>query len=200
MVGRHIVPQRASITRAQRAERVGHRACVLWFTGLSGAGKSTLANSVEQRLFESGCQTFVLDGDNFRHGLCSDLGFDDKDRDENIRRAGEVAKLFVDAGAIVLAAFISPFRSHRESVRRILQEGEFLEIHCAAGIEICEERDTKGLYKKAKRGEIARFTGVSSPYEVPENPELKVETGNEPVEASVRKILRLLEARSIARL
>ena len=157
----------ASVDRNARAEQRGHRSAILWFTGLSGAGKSTLANAVNQALFERGLATYVLDGDNIRHGLCKDLGFSDADREENIRRIGEVAKLFLDSGVIVLTAFVSPFRADRDKARALVEDGDFLEIFCSADLSVCEERDTKGLYAKARAGEIKEFTGISSPYEAP---------------------------------
>ena len=149
----------ASVDRNARAEQRGHRSAILWFTGLSGAGKSTLANAVNQALFQRGLSTYVLDGDNIRHGLCKDLGFSDADREENIRRIGEVAKLFLDSGVIVLTAFVSPFRADRDKARALVEDGDFLEIFCSADLSVCEERDTKGLYAKARAGEIKEFTG-----------------------------------------
>lgn len=176
MMAENIVWQDTAITRDAREKRNGHRAVTLWFTGLSGSGKSTLSSAVEQRLFELGCNTFVFDGDNVRHGLCKDLGFSDADRTENIRRIGEVARLANMAGVIALTAFISPFRKDRDMVRASLPQGDFIEIQVKCSVEKCEERDVKGLYKKARAGQIADFTGISSPYEVPENPELVVDT------------------------
>ncbi len=193
----NVVWHHATVTRERRQEQNGHKSCVLWFTGLSGAGKSTLAHAVEEVLYERGCRTFVLDGDNVRHGLCGDLGFSIEDRKENIRRVGEVAKLFTEAGIIVLTAFISPLRSDREAVRNILPHGDFLEVYCAASLEVCESRDVKGLYKKARAGEIPEFTGISSPYEAPPSPELVVETGALSLEESVDKVLDLLTGRGI---
>ena len=170
---------------------------MLWFTGLSGAGKSTIAHAVEEKLYAAGCRTFVLDGDNVRHGLCGDLGFSPEDRVENIRRVGEVAKLFVEAGVIVLTAFISPFRLDRARVRNILQHGDFFEIYCDAPIEICEQRDVKGLYKKARAGLVVDFTGVSSPYEVPVNPELTLMTGAMELNQCVDQVMQLLQRRGV---
>ena len=175
---KNIVWHHATVTRARREAQNGHRGAIIWFTGLSGSGKSTLAHAVEETLHQQGCRTFVLDGDNVRHGLCGDLGFSAKDRVENIRRIGEMAKLFMEAGVIVLTAFISPFRADRERVRGMVEHGDFIEIYCDAPIEVCESRDVKGMYKKARAGQIAEFTGISSPYEAPENPELTVNTGN----------------------
>ncbi|WP_115121220.1 adenylyl-sulfate kinase [Synechococcus sp. UW105] len=182
----------ASVDRAARAEQRGHRSTILWFTGLSGAGKSTLANAVNQALFERGLATYVLDGDNVRHGLCKDLGFSDADREENIRRIGEVAKLFLDAGVIVLTAFVSPFRADRDKARALVENGDFIEIFCSADLSVCEQRDTKGLYAKARAGEIKEFTGISSPYEAPERPELSVDTGASDLEACVNQVVRTL--------
>jgi adenylylsulfate kinase len=182
----------ASITRGDRAQQRGHRSAILWFTGLSGAGKSTLANAVNAALFERGLACYVLDGDNVRHGLCKDLGFSDGDREENIRRIGEVAKLFLDAGVVVLTAFVSPFQADRQRARDLVDPGDFIEIHCAADLAVCEERDTKGLYAKARAGEIKEFTGISSPYEAPESPELRVDTGSQSLEQSVCQVLEHL--------
>ena len=179
----------ATVTRARRESQNGHRGAIVWFTGLSGSGKSTLAHAVEETLHRQGCRTFVLDGDNVRHGLCSDLGFSSKDRVENIRRIGEMAKLFMEAGVIVLTAFISPFRTDRERVRGMVQHGDFIEIFCNAPIEICEARDVKGIYKKARAGQIAEFTGISSPYEAPENPELSVDTGRTELDKCVQQVI-----------
>ncbi|MBI5625823.1 MAG: adenylyl-sulfate kinase [Nitrosomonadales bacterium] len=187
----------ATVTRARRESQNGHRGAIIWFTGLSGAGKSTLAHAVEEELHQRGCRTFVLDGDNVRHGLCGDLGFSAKDRVENIRRIGEVAKLFMEAGVIVLTAFISPFRSDRERVRGMVEHGDFIEIFCDSPIEICESRDVKGIYKKARAGQIAEFTGISSPYEAPENPELKVNTGAEELETCVQQVIDEIKQRGI---
>jgi adenylylsulfate kinase len=152
----------ATVTRARRETQNGHRGAIVWFTGLSGSGKSTLAHAVEETLHQQGCRTFVLDGDNVRHGLCGDLGFSAQDRQENIRRIGEMAKLFMEAGVIVLTAFSSPYRTDREPVRGMVEHGDFIEIYCKAPIEICEARDVKGMYKKACAGKIAEFTGISS--------------------------------------
>lgn len=193
----NVVWHSATITREKRQELNDHRSAVLWFTGLSGSGKSTLAHAVEDELYKRQCRTFVLDGDNVRHGLCGDLGFSLEDRKENIRRVGEVAKLFTEAGVIVLTAFISPLREDRERVRNILPHGDFIEIYCAASLEVCEGRDVKGLYKKARAGQIPEFTGITSPYEEPVNPELAVNTGGDPLEVSLAHVMRLLEEREI---
>ena len=188
----NIVWHQASVDRNARSQQRGHRSAILWFTGLSGAGKSTLANAVNIALFERGLSVYVLDGDNVRHGLCKDLGFSDSDREENIRRIGEVAKLFLDAGVIVLTAFVSPFRADRDKARGLVIAGDFIEIHCAADLSVCEERDTKGLYAKARAGEIKEFTGISSPYEAPEHPELSINTGDVSLESCVDQVIHYL--------
>ena len=185
----------ATVTRARREQLHGHRGAVLWFTGLSGSGKSTLAHAVEETLYQQGCRTFVLDGDNVRHGLCGELGFSTQDRQENIRRIGEVAKLFMEAGIIVLTAFISPYRDDRERVRGMVEHGDFIEIFCDSSIEVCETRDVKGLYKKARTGEIPEFTGISSPYEIPENPELNINTGTVALENCVQQVIQEIRQR-----
>ncbi len=171
----NVVWHNATVTRARRETQNGHRGGLFWFTGLSGAGKSTLAHTVEEKLHQQGYRTFVLDGDNVRHGLCADLGFSEDDRKENIRRIGHMAMLYVEAGIIVLTAFISPFRADRDNVRKIAG-ADFHEIYCRCSLEVCEERDVKGLYKRARAGEIAEFTGISSPYEEPEFADLTVDT------------------------
>ena len=186
---RNIVWHHATVTRARREAQNGHRGAIVWFTGLSGSGKSTLAHAVEEILHQQGCHTFVLDGDNVRHGLCGDLGFSAQDRQENIRRIGEIAKLFMEAGIIVLTAFISPYRADRERVRGMVEHGDFIEIYCNASIEVCEDRDIKGIYKKARTGQIAEFTGISSPYEAPENPELVLNTGGSGLDDCVRQVI-----------
>ncbi|MGE0190246.1 MAG: adenylyl-sulfate kinase, partial [Steroidobacteraceae bacterium] len=173
------------------------KSAILWFTGLSGSGKSTLAHAVEEKLHEQKCRTFVLDGDNIRHGLCGDLGFSDEDRVENIRRIGEVSKLFIEAGVIAMTAFISPFRADRERVRGLVMHGDFIEIYCKASLEVCEQRDVKGLYKKARAGEIKAFTGISSPYEAPDKPEIIVETGADSLDKCADQVLDLLRERGI---
>lgn len=189
----------AVINRERRQQQHRHRSALLWFTGLSSAGKSTLAHAVEEQLYVQGVSTYVLDGDNVRHGLCGDLGFSREDRSENIRRIGEAGKLFVDAGIVVLAAFISPFRADRERVRGLLMHGDFLEIYCKCPVELCEERDVKGLYRRARAGEVKEFTGVSSPYEEPLAPELVVDTARLDLAGSVDVVLALLRERGIAR-
>lgn len=193
----NVVWHHATVTRARREQQNGHRGAIIWFTGLSGAGKSTLAHAVEEELHQRGCRTFVLDGDNVRHGLCGDLGFSGKERVENIRRIGEVAKLFMEAGVIVLTAFISPFRAERERVRGMVGHGDFIEIFCDSSIEICERRDTKGMYKKARAGQIPEFTGISSPYESPEDPELIVNTGIAELDACVLQVVGEIAQRGI---
>lgn len=180
----------SSITKYQRAKLKNQKPCVLWLTGLSGSGKSTLANALEKRLFEQGFHTYFLDGDNIRHGLNKDLGFDEISRVENIRRIGEVCKLFVDAGIIVIGAFISPFKKEREMVRELFEKGEFVEIFVDTPLEICEKRDPKGLYKKARSGEIKNFTGIDSPYEAPEDPEIHIVS--EDLEGNVGMIMGIL--------
>lgn len=193
----NIFRQQGLVNQVDRQQQAGHKSVILWFTGLSGAGKSTLAHAVEKALFEMGCRTFVFDGDNVRHGLCSDLGFSAHDRQENIRRIGEMSKLFLEAGVIALTAFISPFQSDREHVRSLVKEDEFIEIYCKANLSVCEQRDVKGLYAKARRGEIKDFTGISSPYEPPHNPELILDTGVESLEVCVNKVLAYLKVRSV---
>lgn len=191
----NVVWHRATVSREDREERNAHKALVLWFTGLSASGKSTLAHALEDRLHKMGCHTFVLDGDNVRHGLCSDLGFSLEDREENLRRIGEVAKLMLETGVMVLTAFISPMRKDRERVRSLFPHGDFLEIYCDASLEVCESRDPKGLYKRARAGEIPEFTGISSPYESPVNPELRTDTGHESVEQNVDQVIAMLRQR-----
>jgi adenylylsulfate kinase len=186
----------ADITREYRQEQNGHKSCVLWFTGLSGSGKSTLAHAVENALYEMGCRTYVLDGDNIRHGLNKDLGFSPEDREENIRRIGEVAHLFVEAGVIALTAFISPYRADRDKAREIAGDA-FIEVYVYADLAICEERDPKGLYKKARAGEIPEFTGISAPYEEPESAEIVVDTGVESLEESAKKVIAYLQEKGI---
>jgi adenylylsulfate kinase len=193
----NVVWHHATVTRERREALNRHKAAVLWFTGLSGAGKSTLAHAVEEHLHQAGCRTFVFDGDNVRHGLCSDLGFSAEDRTENLRRVGEMVKLFLEAGVVSLTAFISPFTEDRERVRTLVPHGDFVEIFCRCPIEVCEQRDVKGLYRRARAGEIPEFTGISSPYEEPLNPELVVDTAGRPLEACVTQVLELLRARGV---
>ena len=187
----------ATVTRARREELNNHKSVILWFTGLSGAGKSTLAHAVEEKLYQLQCRTYVLDGDNVRHGLCGDLGFTDTDRHENIRRIGEIAKLMLEAGVISLTAFISPFEKERQLARKLVPHGDFLEIYCYCELGICEQRDVKGLYKKARSGEIKHFTGISSPYEAPKKPEIKINTGQDSLEDCVDQVIDLLRDRGI---
>ena len=194
---RDTVWHNATITRADREKLHQHKSIILWFTGLSGSGKSTLAHAVEDYLYKIGISTFVLDGDNVRHGLCSDLGFNNLDRVENIRRIGELAKLMTEAGVITLTAFISPFKSDRNSARKLVPHGDFLEIYCKCPIETCETRDVKGLYKKARAGQIPFFTGIESPYEAPEHPELVVNTQEQSLEESVQSVVSLLRQRGV---
>ncbi len=200
MSGKNLVWHQATVTREARQTQNGHKSAIVWFTGLSGSGKSTLAHAVEERLHKMGCRTFVLDGDNVRHGLCSDLSFSNKDRVENIRRVGETAKLFLESGVIVLTAFISPFRSDRERVRNLVLHGDFMEVYCKCSLEICESRDVKGMYKKAREGKILEFTGISSPYEDPYNPELVVETGELSIYESASMVMALLAQRGVINL
>ena len=186
----------ATVTRERRERQGGHGAAVLWFTGLSGAGKSTIAHATEELLHQLGCRTYVLDGDNVRHGLCGDLGFSLDDRHENIRRIGEMSKLFADAGVIILTAFISPMHADRERVRRLVGT-DFIEIYCRCPVEVCEGRDVKGLYKKARAGEIKDFTGVSAPYEEPDNSELIIDSSRMTIEDSVAAVMMFLRGRGV---
>ena len=181
------------VDREDREKAHGHKGAVIWFTGLSASGKSTIAHIVEKQLHERGCSTYVLDGDNVRHGLCADLTFCPEDRGENIRRIGEMVKLFVDAGIIVLTAFISPYRQDRQQVRSLLSDGQFLEIHVDCPPEICATRDQKGIYQKAQAGIIKEFTGISAPYEPPENPELVIQSHEEDAKAAAKKVVELIE-------
>ena len=196
-VSRHLTWHQAMVGKEQRIKLNGHRPALLWLTGLSGAGKSTIAQHLDARLFVLGLHSYVLDGDNIRHGLNNDLGFSAADRRENIRRVGEVAKLFVDAGFIVSAAFISPFRADRDAVRKLFEPGEFFEILVKCSLEKCRARDPKGLYQQAINGELAEFTGISSPYELPTTPELTLDTEALSAEQAVEKIFELLIARKI---
>lgn len=186
-----------NITRQQRQEKNKYKSFVLWFTGLSGSGKSTLANALEKKLFDMGYNTIVLDGDNVRHGLCSDLGFSKEDRRENLRRVSEVTKLFIEAGTIVLAAFISPCRTDREHVRNRLPHGDFYEIYCQCDVKVCEERDPKGLYARARKGDIANFTGVSAPYDEPIKPDMIINTNRLSVEDEVKLIITNLNSKKL---
>jgi adenylylsulfate kinase len=193
----NVVYHRATVSRSRREKQNRHKSAIIWFTGLSGSGKSTLAHAVEEELHQAGCRTFVFDGDNVRHGLCANLGFSEEDRHENIRRIGEMAKLFIEAGVIALTAFISPFKSDRERVRALVSENDFIEIYCDSPLAVCEERDVKGLYKKARSGEIKNYTGISAPYEKPEHPDLILDTAGKSIEDNVEKVLDLLEERHI---
>jgi bifunctional enzyme CysN/CysC len=186
-----------SVDKAARAAVNGQKPCVLWFTGLSGAGKSTVADLVEQQLHALGKRTMILDGDNVRHGLNRDLGFSDADRIENIRRVGEVARLMVDAGLITLVSFISPFRSERQMVRELMEPGEFFEIFVDASLEVCEARDPKGLYRKARAGQLPNFTGIGSRYEPPSAPELRLPAGEAPPDVLAEQVMALLQARGM---
>lgn len=188
-----IIPHSHTITKNDRVVKNGHKPKVLWFTGLSGSGKSTLASTLEVHLHNQGFNTYILDGDNIRSGLNNDLDFSDRSRQENIRRISEVAKLFVDAGVIVLTAFISPFRSDRKSARDLVGVENFIEIHVDCPLEICEERDVKGLYKKARAGEIRHFTGISSPFEEPENPDIRVNTADSKLEKCLSELIEKIE-------
>jgi len=187
----------ATVTRERRNQLNSHKSVVIWFTGLSGSGKSTLAHSVEEELHNLDCRTFVLDGDNVRHGLSSNLTFSDDDRKENIRRIGEAAKLMMESGVISMTAFISPFKKDRNLVRQLLPQGDFIEIYCNASLEACESRDVKGLYKRARSGEIKNYTGIDSPYEAPDNPELIIDTESESLEESVAKVIDFLKSKEI---
>ena len=185
------------VTRAQRAASKQQQPCLLWFTGLSGAGKSTVANALDVALHQRGYHTFLLDGDNVRHGLCKDLGFSDADREENIRRIGEVGKLFTDAGLIVLSAFISPFASDRQLVRNLFPAGEFIEVFMDTPLDVCEQRDPKGMYVKARAGKIKHFTGIDSPYEAPQHPELRLDTSTLTVDGCVDVLIDFMVKRGL---
>ncbi|MCY8512601.1 adenylyl-sulfate kinase [Bacillus atrophaeus] len=193
MTNRDIVWHEASITKEEYQQKNKHQSSILWLTGLSGSGKSTIANAAARELFEQGYQVVVLDGDNIRHGLNNDLGFSDEDRKENIRRIGEVAKLFVQQGTIVMTAFISPFREDRKQVRQLVDEGEFHEIYIKCDLDICEQRDPKGLYKKARNGEIPFFTGIDSPYEEPKAPELVLDSGQNEREECKNQLIEFVK-------
>ena len=197
MKSTNIFYHHATVTRERRNKLNKHKSVVLWFTGLSGSGKSTMSHALEERLFKKGCRTFVLDGDNVRHGLNSNLDFSNKDRKENIRRIGEVSKLMMEAGFIIMTAFISPFREDRIVVRKLIPNGDFIEIYCKASLETCEARDVKGLYKRARAGEIKNYTGINSPYEVPENADLIIDTEQETIEDSVSIIISFLKKKTL---
>jgi adenylylsulfate kinase len=193
----NIVWHNQTVSSKQKQEHKGHRPVLLWYTGLSGSGKSTIANAVEAKLFELGCHTYLLDGDNVRMGLNKGLTFSDEDRVENIRRISEVAKLFVDAGLIVSTAFISPFKANRAQAREIMAEGEFIEVFIDTPIEVCESRDPKGLYKKARAGEIPNFTGISSAFDEPESPELHIKTAENSIEQCAEQIVQYLTSKKV---
>lgn len=192
----NIVWHQASVTREKRNQQNQHGSAVVWFTGLSGSGKSTLSHALEEALFKQGCQTFVLDGDNVRHGLSSDLGFSEVDREENVRRTAEVAKLMTEAGLIILSAFISPLSTDRQIAKDLLGN-DFIEVYCSANLQTCESRDVKGLYKKARAGLIKGYTGIDAPYEPPIDPAIVIDTAVETIDESVDKLLTLLRSRQI---
>jgi adenylylsulfate kinase len=197
MKSSNVIYHQASVSRKRRNTLNNHRSIVLWFTGLSGSGKSTLAHALEEKLFQKGCRTFVLDGDNVRHGLNSNLDFSDKGRTENIRRISEVSKLMIESGLIVMAAFISPFNKDRDEARKLISNDDFIEIYCKASLETCEARDVKGLYRLARAGEIKNYTGIDSPYEKPENPEIVIDTDQQSLEESVSNILDFLKSNGV---
>ncbi|MGK7346764.1 MAG: adenylyl-sulfate kinase [Candidatus Nitrospinota bacterium M3_3B_026] len=197
MASENTVWHHATVKREDRENLHGHKSAIVWLTGLSGAGKSTISHATEEKLHKMGCHTFVMDGDNVRHGLCSDLGFTAEDRHENLRRIGEGAKLFLEAGVLTFASFISPYRSDRERVRSMVPHGEFFEVYCRCPLEVCEKRDVKGLYKRARAGEISEFTGISSPYEEPLKPELVLDTDKLTVDECADMVVELLRSRSI---
>ena len=189
----YIIPQSYAIKRKDRESSNDHKPKVIWFVGLSGSGKSTLANSLENHLFKKGIKTYILDGDNVRRGLNSDLDFSDLSRKENIRRISEVSKLFVDAGTVVLTAFISPFKEDRASAKKVIGNEDFIEVHVDCPLEICEERDVKGLYRKARQGEIKHFTGIDSPFEIPEEPDVRIDTANNSLEFCLEQLIKEVE-------
>jgi len=197
MKSSNIIYHQASVTRQRRNKLNNHRSIVLWFTGLSGSGKSTIAHALEEKLFQKGCRTFVLDGDNVRHGLNSNLDFSEKGRTENIRRISEVSKLMMESGLIVMTAFISPFNKDRDEARKLISNDDFIEIYCKASLETCEARDVKGLYKRARAGEIKNYTGIDSPYEKPEKPELVIDTDQQSLEESISNILAFLKSNGV---
>lgn len=199
MKSRNTIWHHASVTKERREKLNGHKCALVWLTGLSGSGKSTLSHAVEEELYQRGCHTCVLDGDNVRHGLCSDLGFKETDRRENIRRVGEAAKLLMEAGLITLTAFISPFIEDRKRVRSMFPHGNFLEVFCDCALDVCEQRDVKGIYKRARMGEIKNFTGINSPYEPPIMPELIIQTDKQTLRESVELVIAMLENRGIVK-
>ena len=192
-MNKDIIKYHATVTRQRREALNQHKAVAIWFTGLSGSGKSTLAHALEEKLHQMKCRTYVYDGDNVRHGLCSDLGFNDEDRTENIRRIGEIVKLSVDAGLITMAAFISPIRKDRDRVRSLFAPGDFIEVYCQCSLETCEKRDVKGLYKRARKGQIANFTGISSVYDEPSHAELVIGTDELSINTAVTLIIKKME-------
>ena len=194
---RFVIPHEHEITKGDRRSLNNHGSLILWFTGLPSSGKSTIANELEKKLITLGTRTYILDGDNVRMGLCKDLGFSEEDRGENIRRIGEVSKLFIDAGCIVLSAFVSPYIKDRDAVRELVEEGEFVEVFVDAPLEVCEERDVKGLYKKAREGIIKGFTGIDDPYEAPLNPEITIDTSELSLDEGVNVIFDYLEKRGV---
>lgn len=200
LANKHLTWHAASISKSDRHKLNGHRSAVLWFTGLSGAGKSTLANAVAKKLYNQEIRSYILDGDNIRHGLNKGLGFTENDRKENIRRIGELAKLFVDSGQITLVAMISPFQADRDLVRSLFTKGEFIEVYVKCALEICEKRDPKGLYVKARNGEILNFTGISSPYEEPYQPEITLETDELTIDEAAERLIDYLHAKNITHL
>lgn len=189
----NIIPHSHSITREDRVRLNGHAPKVIWFVGLSGSGKSTLASTLEAYFYEKGFKTYILDGDNIRSGLNKDLNFSDDSRKENIRRIAEVSKLFAESGTIVLTAFISPFKEDRELARKLIGESDFIEVHVDCPLEVCEQRDVKGLYKKAREGKIAHFTGIDSPFEIPDSPEISVDTANNSIEKCLKQLVKAIE-------
>lgn len=194
---RFIIPHDHEITKEDRRSLNGHGSVILWFTGLPSSGKSTLANEVEKKLIAGGTKTYILDGDNVRMGLCKDLGFSEQDRAENIRRIGEVSKLFVQAGVVVLSAFVSPYRRDRDAVRALVEDGEFIEVFVDAPLEVCEQRDVKGLYKKAREGVIKGFTGIDDPYEAPLNPEITIKTAETSLEDGANLLVAYLREKNV---
>lgn len=192
---KHIIPQDYQITVSDRNKKHQHQSFLVWFTGLSGSGKSTIANLVERRLFELGVHTYALDGDNIRNGINKNLSFSPEDRSENIRRIAEISNLMVDAGLVVLAAFISPYKKDRENIKKIVKDVNFVEVYVNTSVEECERRDVKGLYKKARVGEIKNMTGISAPYEAPENPDIEINTENETIEQAVNKIMAYITSK-----
>jgi len=193
----NIVWHNYAVNKSQRSEQKGHKPVILWFTGFSGSGKSTVAGALESALHQQGVHTYLLDGDNVRHGLCKDLGFSDADRVENIRRVGELSKLMVDAGLVVLTAFISPFQAERDMVRNLVGDGEFIEVFLDTPLDVCEQCDRKGLYKKARAGEIKHFTGIDSDYQVPVNPEIRIDTSANSLEQSVQQLVAYLKDKQV---